>query len=585
MKTVLNDRFEILEEFESTSIFRSYKALDKAKGHNVFIRITKQEYVTPEFNERLSEVVQNVSGIRAVGVERIHAIYESDGTPYVVSEYFPANTLEHRLKRLATLSVPVAIAMAIEICDALEALHQSGVIHGDVSPRTILSTTSEGIKVILPGFWRAYGQSEAAARHMAREMTPFMAPEVSGGGMPTQLSDIYSLGIMLWRILVGRYPYNADNPSELAMRHATAPYPSARGLNGSIPQPVDDVLRKCLEKNPLMRYPSVAALRNDLKSIQDSLRFGTPIVWSSTGQHEFQEPAEVAPRLNALDAQPQVEPEKKAKPKPSKRKKVSKADDRLPVWLTGLFYLLTALTVLIAGGWMFFNLQKPKIISVPNLVGKQVDEARTELRELGLKLREVRREQSDKFSSGQIMTLAPSVGEDVYVGTYVEAVVSSGSRFVEIPDFRGRTLTETRDLARSLDLKISEDDIEYVPSDEVEEGRIVSQIPEPRKKVERQTGVKLKISSGERRPGQSQESQSGRYTVSFPIPDDIRDSVTVRIDMTDDHGTKTVYERNHSAGDEVSERFTGYGDRIIFRVFFDGELIDQVTKEAEGDSN
>lgn len=587
---LLNNRFEILEKVDGTVVFDCYKALDKDTNKEVYLRVAQPEVTNAEFSEALEEVIDVTSRIRGNGIEKTVGVYSFEGQPYIVCEYFAATTLDARLKKLSTLSVPVSVAFAIDLCDAIEPLHQEGIIHGDVSTKNILMTSDEGMKLVMPGYWRAYSKSEVAAKKVFREMSPYLAPEVTAGGMPTQASDIYAIGILLWRTLIGRFPYAGENAIATSTQHATQEYPSLKEINGSIPMPLDEVVKKALDKNPLKRYASVKALRADLQKIQDALRFGRPMTWPLIlDSEEAPELEEVAPKLNAIDGKPEREEpikeksEKISKKKSSskkKNKKMSNRDDRVPAWLTGMFYVMTVLAILVVGAWISFNFKKPKKLAVPNIVGKQIEEARQELKEMDLKIREVRREQSDKYSAGEILVTAPAEGEDIYAGTYIECIVSSGSEFVEIPDFRGRDLSEVRELCRSLDLIIDDDDVSYVRDKDLEKGLVISHIPEAGKEVKRDTHIKLKLSNGDERVRTGTSSKRNYYRVSFPIPGGLQHGVTVRIDMTDDRGTKTVYERDLDPGDEVSERFPGYGDRIIFRVFFDGELIDQITQEA-----
>ncbi|MEZ5163352.1 MAG: PASTA domain-containing protein [Fimbriimonadaceae bacterium] len=162
---------------------------------------------------------------------------------------------------------------------------------------------------------------------------------------------------------------------------------------------------------------------------------------------------------------------------------------------------------------------------------------------------------------------------------YINAVVSSGSKFVELPDFRGRDLAEVKELIQSLDLRLTDQDIEYVRDRDSEPGMVIGQVPEPRKSVERRTAIKLKVSNGnERVTSDGRSNVSKNYNISVEVPALLDAAVLVRIEMTDDRGTKTVYEDNNNPGDTIEEESRGYGTEVIFRIFFDNELVKQITK-------
>jgi serine/threonine-protein kinase len=138
--------------------------------------------------------------------------------------------------------------------EAVSALHASGIVHGDISAKTVVATSADSIKVTVPGLWRAYGISSRAAVAALRAMSPYLAPEVTAGAMPTFQSDIYAMGVLLWQLLTGRLPYPGDTPSSVAVKHATAPYPSLRSVTNSVPMPLDKIVEKAMAKEPSARY-------------------------------------------------------------------------------------------------------------------------------------------------------------------------------------------------------------------------------------------------------------------------------------------------------------------------------------------
>lgn len=576
---LLDGRYELVEEAGQDPVFYNFRGVDKKSDSEVFARVVKPAIASnPQFFSELSRVIEDNQTVASNGLERFISCRSDASHSYVVSEYTAGTTLRDRLKRLASLSVPVAVGMGIEICEALESLHSAGIVHGDVSSRTIIATPTDGVKVVQAGFWKAYGQDGAAAVGVLKEMAPYLAPEVTAGGMPTTLSDIYALGVVMWQMLAGRVPFPGNNPVEVATRHSSGDYPSLRAISGSIPVALDEIIRKCLDKNPLHRYANVGKLMSDLRMVQDALRFGRKLTWPLAGGESVLANPEVAPALNIANPQnttAQMDSGKKGKPAKPAKERAPRDEDGIPTWLAAIIYIVTALFILVAGSWVFFNSAKPKTLEVPTLVGTQVEDAKKELKSMGLKLRIPKNVENEKFPEGAIIETEPSAGEAIKQGMYVEATVSKGSKYVEVPDLRGRSIDEAKKLVASMRLTLGDEDIELVRDKELEEGLVVSQVPEAGKKVERNTRIKMKVSNGDKRVRrQNTDDAWHTHKIAFDVTGVDQDTM-VRVDVTDSRGTRNLFEQLMSPNDKVDETVRWTGDELIVRTFYDGELVDQ----------
>ncbi len=581
--TVVGGRYSLTKEAESDGVFLGFKGVDQTTNRDIFARMIRPEAEGDGgIVSTLTDIVANLKGVRHNGIEKVIGVFEEGEHFYLVSEAFEGISIESRLRKLANLSVPVAVGMAIEIAEALEIVHEADIVHGDISPRTVFSQANDKAKLVTVGFWKAYAYSNTAARVKAREMGPYLAPEVTAGSMPSVGSDIYAVGVLLWQMLAGRPPYSAESVSSLAAKHSSQEYPSVRSVVPAVPVALDKVIEKAMSKNPLHRYGSVRSLLDDLKIIQDGLRFGRPLAWPLRPDSGEEVQVKIAPELNVVDSE-LVEEEEVAKKK--KRRRDAEVSDSLPMWLSGLVYLSLTMMIIVVGVWIFFNIQKPKSQLMPDLIGKPVEEARKELEKMDVKLRIARLESSNEHPKDVIISLAPAPGENVKEHSYVEAVVSSGSRIVELPDFRGRSLDEVTQIIEGLSLKLEKADIEYVRDRELEKGMIVSQSPEPRTKVERLSSIKLKVSNGNERV--STDSASDRRTerdLVFTIPRSIEGTVSVRVEAEDARAKREIYSATHSGGDEIVEKFSAYGDSVQILIYFDDKLVTTQNKKiSEGD--
>lgn len=571
---ILRVRYEVLHEAGEDPVFACYGAKDRSTGRNVLLRVVKEPFSRERaFLDEVQQVVHQVRSVQHPAVEQVYSFEEDHGTWFVVCEAAVDPTLDERIKRLTSLSASVSVAHAVGVCEALEALHLAGVIHGDVSARNVSTSPEGAVKLRRAGVWSCYSHSTIAGPLMLGLMAPYLAPEVTEGGMPSPAADLYALGILLYQMLLGHPPFSGENAVAIAIKHATAPVPSLRGVNRSIPVVLDEIVRKAVSKDPAHRYPNASAMLRDLRALHDAMRFGRMLTWPIPAKDAAPaQPVPVAPRMNVIEAN---SPQRSA---PDQDFEV----ESLPVWLRAVGWTALAAFLMVVGAWAFFNVQKPQLETVPNLVGMTKSEAAARLDNMNLKLRVVRRETSEDFAEDTVVSVSPVPGRQVREHSFVDAVVSAGSRFVELPDLRGRSLEESRRLLGSLGLDIQEP-VEERSDRDLDAGLVLEQVPEPRKSIERGTKVRLVVSSGGASRGPQEEPSGGArhvYTLRLTMPPG-EQSVLVRIDMTDERGTRTVYEERHEPGERFEVAAEGVGGEATFRIFFDGRVVRQVTERAD----
>jgi hypothetical protein len=573
--TVLRIRYELTQLQSENPIFKTFAAIDKLQGREVSVRIIRDAYASdPELIELLSTVIRKLSAARHPGIEELYELDSDEGTTFVVGQLSRGATLSERLRKLATFSVPAAVEAAIGISDALQALHRSGMAHGDVGGHSILLLPDGEVRLQNAGLWEAYAGSQTAQDAMLAIMAPYMAPEISRGGLPTPASDVYSLGILLFELLTGRQPFRADNAIGMAVRHATDPVPNAKGLNPSIPQTLDYIVQKAMSKSTATRYADAGEILSDLRMLQDALRFGKSLSWPIR-KEEAPEP----------EPQPTMTPKAVAaspKPKPVPTAREPREEGDVPVWLKVPIAFVAGILVVMVVYFLVLNFSKSKSVHVPELKRLTASEAMAHLKSLGLVMQRKGSEASEQVPAESVIRTDPPAGATVYQGSAVGVVVSSGSRFVEVPDVRGVTVDKARTLLSSVGLQL-DDRVEQVHDNNVESGMIVSQVPPPRESHERQTRVHVRVSSGRgASSGERDPNANSKYVYSVKIKlTDIDKPVLLRVDMTDNRGTKTVHESRHNPADEINVSAEGYGSDVSFRIFYDGDLVKQVAASPD----
>lgn len=565
-------RYELVQAAYETSIFTVWSGRDRMTGRDVSIRLLNPPFdQEAPFHDALAGAIKEFTDVKHPGLERLASLEKDEDAVFIVGDAVRGMSLAERIQKLAPFSVPVAVSTAVTICEALATIHRAGHTHGDVGSHNV-RVLPEGTAIVeVPGIWKAYGASRTAGSVVLSQMAPYLAPEISKGAMPSPASDVYAVGILLHELLSGKHPFESDSPLAMVTKHVTEPIPSLRDLNPNIPVAVAEVVKKALAKERPDRYPSAVELLSDLRMIQDALRFGRNLTWP------VKPPEEASPAEASTESTPSAVKKEQAK-------KVREEDDYgsdVPGWLKGTLIFFVSLVLMMIGTWIAFNFQKPKLTVVPDIRRKTVSEAETLLKDANLKLRISRRTASESYAQDAIIQTDPAPGTKVYEGNTINAEVSAGSRFVEVPDLRGLSQDEARLLLDSVGLKL-DTRVEEKRDPDVKKGTVLEQVPEPRKRVERRTEIKVVVSSGRDRPDRTGSTSSERFLYTLRIElSDITESVMMRVDMTDARGTRTISEQDRLPGEVVELSAEGVGEKAIFLIYYDGELITQETKYAK----
>lgn len=571
--TVLRGRYELTLDLGEGPLFHAFAARDRLHGRDVGIRILREPYAKEqEFLSKLREAASQASAVQSVGLERLFGLDDGPEGPFLVSEYSKGTVLVERLRKLGTLSVPVAVELAIAVCEALQSLHSSGLVHGDVGSHTVVTGPEGEVKLQLAGVWQAYSSSNTAGIAMLPLMAPYLAPEITAGGMPSKASDVYALGVLLYEMLSGRYPFYAETAVAMALKHSTDAVPNVRMMNPSVPVVLAEIIKKAMAKEPDARYRDAGDIISDLRILQDALRFGRTLTWPIREESKPAPPQAVAPKMSAIRQESKKEDEEEEYEEPD--------SGDIPGWFKSIIAFFAALLVMMIIAWMVFNFKKPAMVTVPDLTRLSVTESLSRLEGIGLKLRVARRQANEQVPKDEVLAQNPPANEKVYEGSSVNVTVSLGSKFVEVPDVRGLTVDQAKTMLGSLDLDL-DPEIETVRDSKAKPGTILSQDPLPKQKFQRLGKIKVKIATNKEDPKDTKDARTKyQYTIRIGLTG-LETRIRLRVDLTDARGTRTVHEQEHDPDSEVEVIAEGYGKTAKFRIYYDDELVSEKIVEAE----
>ena len=475
---ILANRYRLIEKIGMGGMAIVYRAVDLRTGHNVAVKVLRPEYNEDrEFISRFQREAEAASKMTHHNIVNLLDVGMDGENRYLVMEYVQGKTLKAVIQERGKLSAPLACQIAIRILSALEHAHRNGIVHRDIKPQNILVHEDGHIKVADFGIARIADSATLTHGDNVMGSVHYFSPEQARGEGATAASDIYSTGIVLYEMLTGRVPYDGDNPVAVAMQHLHAAPAPIQSISPDVPPSVVRVCMRAMEKNPAARYQTAREMAADLR-----------VALEERGAEPVQMPEN---ELDVRQPKPQVTTERTGNT--GQRKKVnSKASQRRRVRiLTDVLIALAVLTGLFFGGKAIVERTISKV-SVPDIMGMNIDEAVKVLKQAGLK--ETHKFMAnDEAEKNVVFKQNPEGSMDAHKGDTVILLVSSGPVPYEMPDVTGMTADEATKLLSEKKMNITRD---RAASSEVEKGKVISQIPAAGDMVTRDDPVTLTVSGG-----------------------------------------------------------------------------------------
>jgi hypothetical protein len=266
--TLIGERFRLDEKVGAGGMSTVYRAYDPTLERWVAIKLMHRDISTdPDSLERFRREARAVASLNHPHVVTVIDAGEDEGNPYIVFEYVEGETLKDRIRRLGMLPVPEAVAYAIEIGRALSAAHAARLVHRDVKPQNVLIDAEGRAKVTDFGIARSMEAHGLTATGRVLGTTDYVSPEQALGHPVTEQSDIYSLGIVLYEMLTGEVPFQADTQVAVAMKHVRDPLPDVQRRRPEVSAALAAVVDRATVKDTERRYKTVDEMDHDLEEV------------------------------------------------------------------------------------------------------------------------------------------------------------------------------------------------------------------------------------------------------------------------------------------------------------------------------
>ena len=485
---LLGNRYEIIEKIGSGGMATVYKAKCHVLNRYVAIKILRDEFTTDEeFIKRFEVEAQSAASITHPNIVSVYDVGVDGNLYYIVMELIKGKTLKEIItEEKGPLPWKWSVNIASQIASALATAHRNHIIHRDIKPHNIIITEDGVAKVTDFGIAKAVSNSTITAFGTTIGSVHYFSPEHARGGFTDEKSDLYSLGVVMYEMLTGKVPFDADTAVSIALKHMQEEAKPPIELNPNIPSAVNDIIMKALRKDTNLRYQNATAMLLDLKR---ALKEPNGDFVDNNDYQDF--PTQRISTIGLDEERSTKSTNAKNNKKPNKFAQFIKNHKVLSsiVGLILLFVITLGLTIGIS------NARRPKEVAIPNLVGKTVDEAKQILTENKLNYVEDSSEYNTTYPAGQIISQIPNFvdGRKIKQNTDVKVVVSLGTETTTVPKLKGLTKDEAEDAAKSSKIKL-----EFVDeiSKTVEAGVIIKQEKEEGETVNAGDTVKVYVSIG-----------------------------------------------------------------------------------------
>ena len=503
---MLNNRYEVLEKIGNGGMATVYKAKCHVLNRYVAIKILKDEFTTDsEFIKKFNTEAQSAASLTHPNIVSIFDVCNEDNLYYIVMELIQGKTLKEIITEDGILSWKWSVNIAIQIASALETAHKNNIIHRDIKPHNIIITEDGMAKVTDFGIAKAVSNSTITAFGTTIGSVHYFSPEHARGGYTDAKSDLYSLGIVMYEMLTGRVPFDADTPVSVALKQVQEEPVDPIKYNNSIPVSVNRIILKAMQKDPNLRY------QNDTEKFQDlSLALKKPnedFVILATRSDDS--PTQKVPTIYEIEMEknndrkaPKIE---EGRAKKGKQNKVKEFYEKHK-WAKPITIVLVAVLLFVGAMWgtiALLNGSRPAQVEMINVSGvngeprMKKDEAVKALNDLGFKDIVIEEEYTEDVEEGYVVSQTPeykSTNFKFNVTEQIKLVVSKGQKIVTLPKkMRGKKIEDVTKELDALELKY---EIVEETSEKIEKDIVIEVEPAEGEEITASTTIKITVSKG-----------------------------------------------------------------------------------------
>ena len=488
---IINERYKITKKLGGGGMSRVYLAEDSILKRSVAIkaiRIPSGE--KEEAIKRFEREVHNLTQLSHNNIVNVFDVTEDDENFYLVMEYIEGLTLSEYIQKNHPLDVDTILNFINQIINGIKHAHDTKIVHRDIKPQNILVDENQTLKILDFGIAKALSETTMTETNHVLGTVQYLSPEQARGDITDNGTDIYSMGVVLYEMLIGKPPFSGETAVSIAIKHIQDPMPNVTDERSDIRQALSNVVLKATEKDKMERYQSVREMQNDLETVMSDERASedryqssitntktVPInkseIANKTREEDKGKSISETMQIPIVNQQQFQSSEEHIYAVPRKKRSKKKKF---------LYTLIIVLLLFGLFGFMAMGMFGNKYLETPDLTGKTEKEAEHILKENKLQMGETTREYSDKYPENKIIKTKPEKGERLEQNSKVDIVMSKGPQLAEMPSLYGMSKSEA--ISKLEDLGIKDTKVKQSYSKQnVAKGLIESQNISPGDKV------------------------------------------------------------------------------------------------------
>jgi serine/threonine protein kinase len=482
--TILGSRYELLEKIGEGGMAIVYKAKCHLLNRYVAVKILKEEYSNNvDFMDKFKREAASVASLSSNNIVNIYDVGSERDINYIVMEYIKGKTLKQIILESGSMKYDQVIDYGMQIAKALECAHKNNIIHRDIKPHNILVTEDGTVKVTDFGIAKASSSVTITNTSTVMGSAHYFSPEQAKASFVDCRTDIYSFGIVLYEMTTGRVPYDAESPVSVALKHIQQPVIPPKQINGNIPENLNKLIVKAIEKEPIKRYQTAKEMYLDLQRIQKNSSYN---IATSSMENEY---TRIMEPVNVVDY------EKDQVPKGEKNKINEKNK-------TKIIISVAIILIIVLGGALAFILTKggpgnePKVtgkIFAPKIKGLNRNEAEELVKSLHLGFSVIEEVNSEE-PKGTVTESFPEEGTEVKPNQEIRVFISKGLDSFTVPLVKGSDKISAKAMIEGNGLQLGIVKEEF--NDSIASGIVISQDPSEDSSVQKGDKVNLVISKG-----------------------------------------------------------------------------------------